>query len=176
MGDNCDILDDNVLSGRKTPSMPYTMNIPEQNNSIYNPSRVDALTIPQLWKYAYGENKPEYSKENDKLWEMLNEIAEEERVLRNEIELLKEKQQQQQQQQQQEKLENLEKQQQQQKVMNGEIRDNLCIKSGGKSRRVFRKNTKIMRRSNKKSNRSRSHRRHRRHHHRRRTSHVAKQT
>ena len=174
MGDNGD---DTGCSGRETPNMPYTRSKsnPEQNHSIYEPSRADSLTIHRRWKHAYGEDKLEYKEENDKLWEMLNEIAEEDRILRNEIELLLEKQQQ----QQQEKLEKLEKQQQQQKVMNDNFRGQPCSKPGGKSRRVFRKNTKITRRRNKKSNRSRSrshHRHHHHHHRRRRTSHIAKQT
>ena len=169
MGDNGD---DTGRSGRKTPIMPYTMSNPEQNHSIYEPSRADALTIPRRWKYAHGEEKLEYNEENDKLWEMLNDIAEEDRIFINKFELLQEKQQQ----QQQEKLENLKKQQQQQKVMNDDFRGKPPSKSGGKSRRVFRKNTKITRRRNKKSNRSRSRSHHRHHRRRRRTSHVAKQT
>ena len=148
----------------------------QQNISIYDTTRADALSTPLLWKHAYGEDRLEYSKENDELWEILNELAENERILDNKIALLHEEQR---------RMFEI--------ARNSNSRENATtfdkskqflpdiskvLNRAGKSRRVFRKKTKITRRSNKKSNRSRSHRRHHRHHHHhhRRTSHVAKQT
>lgn len=165
--------DDTVRSGRETPIMPYTRSNSEQNHSIYEPSRAEALSIPLQWKHAYGKERLEYSEENDELWKILNDLAENERILDNKIALLHEEQ----------------------RRMFAEARNSnssanaklfanvvgsptncdtarrlMFDKSsrGGKSRRVFRKKTKTTRRRNKKSNRS--------HRRRRRTSHVAKQT
>jgi len=198
MGDNRDNGDgdDTGRSGRDTPGMPYTISNPEQNISIYETSRADALSTPLLWIHAYGKDKIEYSKENDELWEILNELAENERILDNKIALLHEEQ--------RRMFEiarnsnsrenanmlshamsntnggprNLMLQESLTSDQISEINRDLSrlqeettssdkvtmTKSGGKSRRVFRKNTKITRRRNKKSNRHR------------RTSHVAKQT
>lgn len=170
MGDNGD---DTGRSGGETPIMPYTRSIHEQNHSIYEPSRAEALSIPLLWKYAKGKETLEYKEENDKLWEILNELAENERILDNKIALLREEQQRM-----------FVEARNTNSSANAKLFANVVgsqtkrdtarrlmfVKSprGGKSRRVFRKKTKTTRRRNKKSNRS--------HRRRRRTSHVAKQT
>lgn len=164
--------DDTGRSGRVTPFMSGNMINDKPQTSIYESSRAEALSTPLLWKYARGEEGLEYSEDNDKLWEILNELAENERILDNKIALLHEEQ----------------------RRMFAEARNSNTSTNvntfanvvadpgrldelkklmhngtrGGKSRRVFRKKTKTTRRRNKKSNRS--HRRHRR------TSHVAKQT
>ena len=141
--------------------------------------RADAISKPLIWRYLYGENKPEYSKENDKLWEILNELAENERILDNKIAFLN-AQQQEQQQRMFEIARNAEspskvntlsgvfgspsKSEIAKRLMFDSTNSGDTYQSSGKSRRVFRKKTKTTRRRNKKSNR------------RRRTSHVAKQT
>lgn len=160
--------DDTGRSGRDTPIM---INDTPQT-SIYEPSRAEALSTPLLWKYAQGEERHEYSEENDKLWEILNELAENERILDNKIALLREEQQQMF--DEARRANSSENAETLSKVMNSPttrnamkgLMDNAI--SSGKSRRVFRKKTKTTRRRNKKSNRS--------HRRRRRTSHVAKQT
>jgi hypothetical protein len=137
-------------------------------------TRADMIGKPLLWRHAKGEDKIEYNEDNDKLWEILNELAENERILNNKIALLHEEQQ-------QIFMEARYANSPSKPInLNGVMSDtdkssvvrNLMntqsfIKPGGKSRRVFRKKTKTTRRRNKKSNRS---------HHHRRTSHVAKQT
>lgn len=159
--------------GDQSERQPTVLGYPEL-------TRADMIGKPLLWKYAKGEDNPNYSEDNDKLWEILNELAENERILNNKIALLHE----QQQEQQQRFMEARYADSPSKPInLNGAMKSNrntvrrlMLDKFGGKSRRVFRKKTKTTRRRNKKSNRSRSHRRHHHHHHRRRTSHVAKQT
>ncbi len=151
----------------------YLRGDPEHDNP-----RADAISKPLIWRYAYGENKPEYNEENDKLWEILNELAENERILDNKIAFLNA----QQQEQQQRMFEIARNAESPSKVntfsrvfgspskrviakrLMFDSNDQDSTNKAGKSRRVFRKKTKTTRRRNKKSNR------------RRRTSHVAKQT
>jgi hypothetical protein len=134
------------------------------------------------WRHTSCNNLNEPNSYDDETWKIWNEIAEEERILRNRMELLQEKEA-----LLQEKKRAFETAKNSNYPENAttfnqskQISPNILqlvnrrYTPGGKSRRVFRKNTKITRRRNKKSNRSRSHHRH--HHHHRRTSHVAKQT
>jgi len=136
------------------------------------------------WRHTSSNNLNDPNSDDEATWEMLNEIAEEERILRNMMELLQEKEA-----LLQEKKRAFAAARNSNSPENAttfnhskQISPNILqlVNRGkiraGKSRRVFRKNTKITRRRNKKSNRSRSHHRHHHHHHRRRTSHVAKQT
>lgn len=162
---------DTGRSGRVTPLQMQNSDDSYTADSFAPTSRADALSSPLLWKYAKGEERIEYSKENDKLWEILNELAENERILDNKIALLHEEQQ---------RMFAEARNSNSSKNANtfanvvanpdrlAEVK-NLMLNGtrGGKSRRVFRKKTKTTRRRNKKSNRS---------HRRRRTSHVAKQT
>jgi hypothetical protein len=146
----------------------YLMGDPSHDNP-----RADAISKPLIWRYAYEKENPNYSKENDKLWEILNELDENKRILDNKNAFLNA-----QQQEQQQRMFAIARNAESPSKVNtfsgvfgspskSEIAKRLRFDStnkGGKSRRVFRKKTKTTRRRNKKSNR------------RRRTSHVAKQT
>jgi hypothetical protein len=127
------------------------------------------------WRHTSSNNLNDPNSDDDKLWEILNELAENDRILNNKIALLHEQQQEQQQIFMEARYANSPSKP---INLNGVMSDTdkssvvrklMWDKSSraGKSRRVFRKNTKITRRRNKKANRS---------HRRRRTSHVAKQT
>jgi hypothetical protein len=135
------------------------------------------------WRHTSSNNLNEPNSDDEETWKILNEQSEQRRI--DEYNRVKQNELQQAQQRMFEEAKNSESPGKV-KILNGVFesptksgiaRKLMLDKSSraGKSRRVFRKKTKITRRSNKKSNRSRSHRHHRHHHHRR-TSHVAKQT
>ena len=166
--------DDTARSGSETPlASRGVINDNPQNISIYESSRAEALSRPLQWKYATGEEKLEYSKKNDELWEILNDLAENERILDNKIALLHEEQRRM---FEEARNSNSSKNKNTLSTVMRDTRNSSVVRNlmfgksprGGKSRRVFRKKTKTTRRRNKKSNRS--------HRRRRRTSHVAKQT